>query len=132
DDQTVDVHLVHCKYSSKDDSGARLEDLYEVCGQAIRSVKWKSLGMEKIATPLRKRAAQWQQKGFTRFRKGSLSVLRQMEKFARRARISLSIEIVQPGLSRDKASAEMLRLLGSVQEYAHQTARSPLRVVGGT
>jgi hypothetical protein len=31
------VHLVHCKYSSNAEVGARLGDLYEVCGQAQRS-----------------------------------------------------------------------------------------------
>ncbi|MBX4378155.1 hypothetical protein K4H02_24160, partial [Mycobacterium tuberculosis] len=33
-----DLHitLVHCKYSSKPTAGSRLNDLYEVCGQAMR------------------------------------------------------------------------------------------------
>ncbi|MBL8126772.1 MAG: DEAD/DEAH box helicase family protein, partial [Chloroflexia bacterium] len=32
------VHLYHCKYAGGDNAGARLDDLYVVCGQAQRSV----------------------------------------------------------------------------------------------
>ena len=34
------VHLYHCKYSGERQSGARVGDLYEVCGQAQRSIRW--------------------------------------------------------------------------------------------
>lgn len=37
------ITLVHCKFSSKDFPGARVEDLYEVLGQAGRSVTWLDL-----------------------------------------------------------------------------------------
>jgi hypothetical protein len=33
----VIVHLIHCEYSSKAEPGARVDDLYAVCGQAHRS-----------------------------------------------------------------------------------------------
>src|SRR5690606_13070414 len=34
------VDLFHCKFSTDPKSGARLKDLYEVCGQAQRSFHW--------------------------------------------------------------------------------------------
>lgn len=37
---TRNVRLVHCKFSSGDKPGARVEDLYDVLGQAGRSVIW--------------------------------------------------------------------------------------------
>ena len=37
DGERVIVHLVHCKYSSSAEAGARVGDLYVVCGQAHRS-----------------------------------------------------------------------------------------------
>ena len=39
-----DLHILmaHCKFSSEDLPGARVDDLYEVCGQAIRSHKARS------------------------------------------------------------------------------------------
>ncbi len=129
-DETIHLHLVHCKYSAENTPGARLQDIYEVCGQAMRCVKWKSMGISKIGAHLRRRESSWQNEGHTRFRKGDWACLQQLEKFSRRARLAMSIDIVQPGLSRQRATNEILRLLGSVKEYVHQTARSPLRVVG--
>ena len=35
------VLLVHCKYSSEDQPGARVEDLYDVCGQTAKSARWR-------------------------------------------------------------------------------------------
>jgi superfamily II DNA or RNA helicase len=43
-EQKIHLHLVHCKYSSGTEAGARLKDLYEVCGQAQRSIHWKHAG----------------------------------------------------------------------------------------
>ncbi len=40
EEDTIRFELVHCKYS-KTTSGARLSDLYEVCGQVIVSLRYK-------------------------------------------------------------------------------------------
>ena len=36
------VHLIHCKFSKERAPGARIGDLYEVCGQAQKSIRWRS------------------------------------------------------------------------------------------
>ena len=40
-DSVVSVTLYHCKYSGADTPGSRLSDLYEVCGQAQKSARWR-------------------------------------------------------------------------------------------
>ena len=35
------VRLVHCKCSHGEKTGARVADLYEVCGQAQKSIMWR-------------------------------------------------------------------------------------------
>jgi hypothetical protein len=40
-DSVVSATLFHCKYSGADTPGARLSDLYEVCGQAQKSARWR-------------------------------------------------------------------------------------------
>lgn len=35
------VNLAHCWYSFGDQPGGRAEDLYEVCGQAQKAIKWR-------------------------------------------------------------------------------------------
>jgi superfamily II DNA or RNA helicase len=47
DGANLSVTLVHCKYSAGA-PGNRVHDLYEVCGQAVRSAKWRQKGL----TPL--------------------------------------------------------------------------------
>lgn len=39
-DTKVRVHLMHCKGSTEEQPGQRLNDLYEVIGQTIRSARW--------------------------------------------------------------------------------------------
>ena len=38
----IDVEFYHCKYSQAAAAGRRIEDLYEVCGQAQKSIAWMS------------------------------------------------------------------------------------------
>jgi hypothetical protein len=41
DDDGLLIRLTHCKFSSESKPGFRVEDLYELCGQAHRSIPWK-------------------------------------------------------------------------------------------
>src|SRR6266545_4285824 len=36
----IDVEFFRCKYSQADTAGHRIKDLYEVCGQAQKSISW--------------------------------------------------------------------------------------------
>jgi hypothetical protein len=38
------VHFFHCKFSSEDAPGNRVEDLHELFGQAVRSARWTDSG----------------------------------------------------------------------------------------
>ena len=49
------VTFVHCKWSHEDTVGRRLEDLYELLGQAVRTVRWTGSGV--IWTELSRRLA---------------------------------------------------------------------------
>jgi hypothetical protein len=42
------ITLVHCKFSSESTPGARVADLYELCGQAMRSAKWRQQGAQPL------------------------------------------------------------------------------------
>lgn len=41
EENSITVKLLHCKFSKGPNPGHRVADLYEVCGQAVKSVKWK-------------------------------------------------------------------------------------------
>lgn len=129
DDEIV-LSLIHCKYSSGDTAGARVGDLYEVCGQAQRSIHWKHAGMDHFYKHVNRREKTWDEKGYSRFVKGTMRDLNTLKNRARTSRIRLEVMIVQPGLSLEKINNELLKLLGCTASYIKKTTQAELSVVG--
>jgi hypothetical protein len=50
------IRLVHCKYSHGETAGARVDDLYEVCGQAQKSIMWRRSDLKPFFRTLDDRA----------------------------------------------------------------------------
>lgn len=74
-DDCILLTLVHCKYSSTNAAGARLNDLYEVCGQAQRCIRWKHLNLSYLYHHIKRREHQWRSRGHSRFLKGTIKDL---------------------------------------------------------
>jgi hypothetical protein len=129
DDQIL-LGLIHCKYSGGEKPGARVGDLYEVCGQAQKSIRWKHAGISRLYGHLKSREQKWKADGASRFLKGNLSDLGNINRRARTASIKLQIYIVQPGLRKDIVTPEMLKVLGSTILYLNKTAKAELYVIG--
>lgn len=126
----INLALVHCKYSKLDEPGARINDLYEVSGQAQKSIRWKHAGISRLYGHIRRREERWRNDNASRFLKGSMSDLASLKRRARTAPVKLQVYIVQPGLKKDDVSEDMLRVLGSTSVYLKNTAQSELVVVG--
>ncbi|WAH97526.1 DEAD/DEAH box helicase [Arthrobacter sp. MMS18-M83] len=56
DEHGLLVRLIHCKYAHSGVPGARVSDLYEVCGQAQKSVMWRRSDLAPFFTTLLDRA----------------------------------------------------------------------------
>ena len=111
------VHLYHCKYSSSAKPGARVGDLYEVCGQAQRSVIWKG-SIDKLFTQLRLRENKRLEKYvITRFEKGDIDKLVELQRRSRFLEPVFKIFVVQPGFSVKEASQRQLELLSATETY---------------
>lgn len=128
EDERIVVHLWHCKYSSGDDAGNRVADLYEVCGQAQKSVKW-TWSLRTLIKHIINRETKHARGRDTRFIRGSLSELATLRKAARRKFIDYKIGIVQPGLSKAVVPVDHLAILGSTNSFVHCITDSPLSVV---
>ncbi|HBY02466.1 MAG TPA: type III restriction endonuclease subunit R [Rikenellaceae bacterium] len=126
----IHLGLVHCKYSGASTPGARINDLYEVCGQAQKTIRWKHAGISRLYGHLKGREARWQTDKCSRFLKGSMSDLSNIKRRARTAQVVLSVSIIQPGLKRDTITPEMLRVIGSTFVYLKNTAQADLYVIG--
>lgn len=130
DDDEIHLVLVHCKYSGEINPGARVKDLYEVCGQAQKSIRWKHAGIKRLYERLKEREQIWKTEGASRFLKGSLPDLANIKSRSRTASIKLHVYVVQPGLRKDAVTSDMLRVLGSTALYLKNTAQAKLVVVG--
>jgi hypothetical protein len=123
------VHFFHCKYSSSEKAGARVDDLYAVCGQAQRSVYWKRDVASLFFHLKQREGSRMERHGVSRFERGDLA---RLDEVARRARFLtpvFTIVIVQPGLSRSAAEQSHLELLAVTEMYLQETYDIAFRVI---
>jgi superfamily II DNA or RNA helicase len=126
------VHFFHCKYSKADDSGVRVGDLYEVCGQAQKSVYWRGQH-QKLFERLKFRELSRQESyGVSRFEKGDLEKLDELRRQARVLYPKFHIYIVQPGLQCSSINEAVLDLLGATELYLQKTFAVPFTVIANS
>lgn len=128
DDTTMYVYLLHCKFSSEDIPGARVVDLYEVCGQAQKSTSWRRSIDHMLRQLVRREKSRKARFGRSGIMKGSAKKLLELEEQARLIRPHFTIAIAQPGLSKAQASSQQLELLGATEVYLRETALADFHV----
>lgn len=128
DDRLLDVMLVHCKFSGADSPGARLSDLYEVCGQAVKSHKARS-ETELVLKKLLRRESQRARRELTGFVEGSQKDLLSILNDARYFDARVTVVIAQPGLSAARFNNALAELLGCTELYLSETYNTRLRVI---
>lgn len=127
----ITVDLYHCKYSSAPEPGARIGDVYEVCGQAQRSVLWlhnKDRRTDLFAHLLKREALRAESGRASRLEVGTRDRLIQIRDLSRTCRIAIRVFIVQPGLSKVLAAEHQLAVLGVTEKFLHETYQVPLQV----
>jgi len=110
-DGKIHFELIHCKYS-KSKAGSRLSDLFEVCGQAIVSLryKWKP---EELIKHLERRNSSGVLKG-KRFYYGSPEILDEIKKSLKYYDVEFRFSIAQPGVKSSELNPDMKRFLSSI------------------
>lgn len=126
------ISLFHCKYCPVTDGaatpGARLSDVYEVCGQASRSVKWLYTG-EKFFDRLLERYQKSLPTGFDRILKGNPVELEILRNKCHDHELVFDFIIVQPAVSAKKVSDEQLAVLGTSYSYIKSISGSDIKVI---
>jgi superfamily II DNA or RNA helicase len=123
------VRLIHCKYAHGDTPGARVDDLYEVCGQTQKSIMWRRNDLLPFFRTLDDRARKKQKRDrVSPFEVGDIKKLYEIRDKAPGLRRRMEMVIVQPGLSQALASTQQLDLLASTQAYLRTTISAPLAV----
>jgi len=128
----IDVEFYHCKYSRKTTPGNRVEDLYEVCGQAQKSIVWMSSPEKRtdLFTHLLRREARRVEAGVpSRYEMGDGEVLHTIREVSRLCPVSLKIFIVQPGVSKAGITQAQLQLLAVTENYLMETFQLGFSVI---
>lgn len=121
------LSLYHCKGSSGDAAGRRLNDAYEVVGQAIKCVHW--IKTPTLIASVNRRFNE--RENASRFEKGDLEALRGFLDPARRKRIVFESVIVQPGFSKARLDERIGALLAAADGFLYDSGPfSRLRVIG--
>ncbi|RWD62840.1 MAG: DEAD/DEAH box helicase [Mesorhizobium sp.] len=129
-DSVVSVTLFHCKYSSAATPGARLNDLYEVCGQAQKSARWRDRPNRMLQHMLKREQMRRDRGLSSRIERGSAAMIKKLKAGWQDHRFEYDVRIVQPGLSRQAIGEEGLHLLAGVETYLLETRAMRLRIVG--
>ncbi len=130
----ITVDLVHCKYSGGDAAGARIDDMYVVCGQAQRSVMWlhnKDRRTDLFVHLLKRESIRIDEGRPSRIEVGSRDRLALVRDISRTCAVTLRVFIVQPGLSKTAAAEHQLALLGVTEKFLSETYQLPLYVFCG-
>ncbi|ALL85411.1 hypothetical protein AD017_30150 (plasmid) [Pseudonocardia sp. EC080619-01] len=127
-DDELEVLLAHCKYSSEEKPGARIGDLYDVCGQAMKMNRAKSMP-ELLTKRLFRRENERVAAGRSGILTGDIETLAAVVREARFRRLRVTVAIIQPGMSKMKASEDMRALLGAADRFLSEKYDMTLRVV---
>ncbi|MHA6731245.1 DEAD/DEAH box helicase [Devosia sp. A369] len=117
------IHLFHCKYVPGGKVRAQIHDLYEVCGQAQKSVRWaEQLG--ELLKHMQRREGKRRDAGKTsRFQRGDPSTLIGWINRWQQIRPEYRVTLVQPGYSKAGVQPSHLELLAATQSYLMDTYR---------
>ncbi|EKK7178343.1 DEAD/DEAH box helicase family protein [Vibrio alginolyticus] len=124
EDELIRFNMIHCKYS-KEKSGARKSDLYEVCGQAIISLryKWKT---EELLKHLDRRNRTGVLNG-KRFYHGETNDLIKVKQALKYCNVEFEFAIAQPGVAISQIDAEMSSFLNSIYSTVIEMTETQLK-----
>ncbi|MFK3866786.1 hypothetical protein [Pseudoalteromonas rhizosphaerae] len=133
DDKELVIDLFHCKYCSKKNGiaspGARVSDVYEVIGQAAKSIKWFGDKEKLIIRLMDRERKRLQQEKPSRIDKGHYENLVHLAKVARYSSFRLGVAIVQPAISKSVISDDQRSIIGATAAYIDEISGVKLRVI---
>ncbi|EKD55596.1 MAG: hypothetical protein ACD_59C00110G0001 [uncultured bacterium] len=107
----IKISLYHCKGSSDKSPGNRVEDVYEICGQTVKSRIWiKSKG--ELFEKIRKRIS-----AGSELIKGNFKILSDIQNHMATKQVNYEIILVQPGITKSGLSKSVSSILASAHDY---------------
>ncbi|WP_299959421.1 DEAD/DEAH box helicase family protein [uncultured Roseobacter sp.] len=130
--RTLRVEFVHCKFSNADAPGARVDDLYQVLGQAQKSVRWREFPKIFLQHLRTREARRLRSGGHSRYELGDAAIVNGWLAEWNDMSYEFSIAVVQPGYSKANANEAHLRLLAATEAFLMETWGIPFRMICST
>lgn len=127
DEHKVQISLYHCKGSGGEAPGDRPDDLYEVCGQVVKSFQLLR-DEKKLIKHARRRVNQTKVK--SRFVRGSLAEMENALRNAGGKQMQYQFVVVQPGVSKSALGEKGLSILAAADDFIHSLGAQKLLVLG--
>lgn len=126
---TLKVDLFHLKYASRGWQGARVDDLYAVCGQAQKCIRWRERP-DVFLDHLQKREAKARRSGReSRYLVGIPAIVNGWMNRWKEFSYQFSVTIVQPGYIKAEFDATHLELFASTEALLMDTWGMRFRVI---
>ena len=125
----LSFELYHCKFSGEAKAGARVKDLYEVCGQAEKSIKWVSDPKLMLERLLKREQDRIGNGKTTRYEIGNNKLVYELKNKLKVFPSSFSIFIVQPGVDNNQITPAMHQVLCSAETYLKDTYAIPMALI---
>lgn len=128
---TIEVSMFHLKYAIGGRVSDDINNLYQVCGQAQKSISWKYATGNKFFNHVLKRDQRKIKNGkSSSILKGAWSdILKLREQASNKKELIFKIYVVQPGMSKSSATDSMKLLLGNTYKYLQETANIEFNII---
>lgn len=129
--ESIEIEFYHLKFAIGGKVSNQIENFYEVCGQAQKSLRWKYKDEVAFVSHLIRREVKKNKKSQTRFKKGAIEELESFQSQIKRTKpVNYKIFIVQPALSKQEVSDDILYQLGVVANHLKKEGNIDLKVIG--
>ncbi|MGE7673491.1 DEAD/DEAH box helicase [Lysinibacillus sp. NPDC094403] len=131
ENKIIKIEMYHLKYAKGGKTSKSIENLYQVCGQAQKSIYWKSKkGDEFFKHLLRREQKTYNKQTCSRLERGSKEDLELLkDKAKRRIPMQFEIYIVQPSISKSNIGEDILTLLGVTESFLKETSGINLKII---
>jgi len=130
-DNEIYIQFYHLKYAHGETVGKRVADFYEVCGQAQKSIRWKyRSGYDFFERLLKREVKKKNGHERSRIERGSKNDLERLLHIAKNKKpMKFEIFIVQPGMSKQDTSPEIMTLISVTESYLKEVGGVNLGVI---
>jgi hypothetical protein len=125
--EVVEFEFFHCKASGGQAGGDRVDDAYEVCGQAVKGLIWINSGRRLIAHAKRRLRRRGSRP--SKFLRGGIAELEASVDAAGNRSCRHRMVIVQPGLSRSNLTPKIANVLAAADDFVRNGGCEDLLVL---